>query len=189
VIRLVAYLVGVAAMGTIAQSTVGSALHDTVWSTRERTLAGETRVVTQTSPLPGETTTQTGAPGQIAPARTTTIFVTEPGRTTTTTTITTVAGPAVTSASATTETVSAPGPTITTTVPGPTATTTTTVPGPTTTTTVPGPMRTTTVPGAAVTTTVPGPTVTVTETETVTVKEDCDPPPKRPTNPPCPPHK
>jgi hypothetical protein len=183
VIRLVAYLVGVAAMGTIAQGTVGGALHDALWSTRVRTLAGETRVVTQTTTLPGETTNRTGAPGKSAPAHTTTIVVTEPSRATTTT----VAGPAVTSASATTETVSAPGLTVTTTVPGPTATTTTTVPGPTTTTTVPGPMRTTTVPGAAVTTTVPGPTVT--ETVTVTVTEDCDPPPKRPSNPPCPPHK
>jgi hypothetical protein len=41
------------------------------------------------------------------------------------------------------------------------------------------------VPGPVVTTTVQGPT----ETVTVTVSEDCDPPPKRPSNPPCPPHK
>jgi hypothetical protein len=181
VIRLVAYLVGVASMGTIAQGTVGGTLHDALWSTRERTLAGETRIVTETTTAPGETTTHTRAPGEAAPAPTTTIFVTVPGHTTTTT----VAGPVVTTVSAATETLSAPSPTITTTVPGPT--TTTTVPGPTTTTTVPGPTRTTTVPGPAVTTTVPGATETV--TETVTVTEDCDPPPKRPSNPPCPPHK
>ena len=182
-IRLVAYLVGVAAMGTIAQGTVGSALHDVLWSTRERTLAGETRIITETTTVPGETTTRTRAPGEAPPAPTTTIFVTVPGRTTTTT----VAGPAVTAVSAATETLSAPSPAITTTVPGPAVTTT--VPGPTTTTTVPGPTRTTTVPGPAVTTTVPGQTQTVTVTETMTVTEACDPPPKRPSDPPCPPHK
>ena len=190
-IRLVAYLVGVASMGTIAQGTVGSGLHDVLWSTRERTLAGETRIVTETTTAPGETTTRARAPGEAAPpVPTTTIFVTVPGHTTTTT----VAGPAVTAVSAATETVSAPSPTITTTVTGPTATTTvpgptttTTVRGPTTTTTVAGPTRTTTVSGPTVTTTVPGPTQTV--TETVTVTEACDPPPKKPSNPPCPPHK
>jgi hypothetical protein len=181
VIRLIAYLVGVASMGTIAQGTVGSGLHDVLWSTRDRTLAGETRIVTETTTVPGETTTHTRAPGETAPAPTTTVFVTVPGRTATTT----VAGPAVTAVSAATETVSAPSSAITTTVPGPT--TTTTVPGPTTTTTVPGPLRTTTVSGPAVTTTVSGPTETV--TETVTVTEACDPPPKRPSDPPCPPHK
>lgn len=171
VTRLVAYLVGVVAMGAIAQGTVGSALHDVLWTTRERTVPGEAQIVRETTTVTGATMTRTGAPGETAPARTTTTFLTVPGPTTTTI----VPGPAVTTTvSDETETVSVPGPTLTA-----------TVPGPTTTTTVPGPATTTTVPGPVVTTTVQGPT----ETVTVTVTEDCDPPPKRPSHPPCPPHK
>jgi hypothetical protein len=171
VTRLVAYLVGVAAMGVIAQGTVGSTLHDVLWTARERTVPGEAQIVRETTTVTGATMTRAGAPGETAPARTMTTFLTVPGPTTTTT----VPGPAVTTTmSDETETVSVPGPTLTA-----------TVPGPTTTTTVPGPATTTTVPGPVVTTTVQGPT----ETVTVTVSEDCDPPPKKPSNPPCPPHK
>ena len=169
--RLVAYLVGVASMGMIAQGTVGGALHNVLWTTRERTVPGEVRIATETTTVRGETVTRAGAPGETVLAPTTTTFLTVPGPTMTTT----VPGPAVTTTvSGKTETVSAPGPTVTT-----------TVPGPTTTTTVAGPTRTTTVPGPAVTTTVAGPT----ETVTVTVSAECDPPPKKPSDPPCPPHK
>jgi hypothetical protein len=182
--RLIVYLVGVGAMGMIAQGTVGGALHNVVWSTHERPVKGETRVVTETAPgqtvtITGETAAHPDAPGKRPTAPATTAFVTTPGSTTTTT----VSGPVVTTmVSDNTETVPVPGPTVTTTVPGPTVTTT--VPGPTVTTTVPGPTVTTTVLGPTVTTTVPGPT----ETVTVTVEVACDPPPK-PSNPPCPPHK
>ena len=174
-IRLVAYLVGVGAMGVIAQATVGNALHEVVWTTHERANRGETRIVTETTAgqtvtIKGGTVTRPGARGKAlttsAPATTT--FVTVPGSTTTTT----VPAPGVTTTvPGKTETVATPGPTVTT-----------TVPGPATTTTVPGPTVTATVPGPTVTSTVPGPTVTV----TVTVP--CDPPPK-PSHPPCPPHK
>lgn len=187
-IRLVAYLVGVASMGSIAQGTVGTSLHDALWRTQVRMVQGESRIVTQTTTLPG-TTPRTRAADASEPVPTTTIFVTVPGRTTTTT----VPGRPV-PAGSTTETVGGPGATVTTTVPGPTTTvagptTTVAVAGPTTTTTVPGPTRTTTVTGATETTTVPGPTETQTETVTMTVTEACDPPPKKPSNPPCPPHK
>ena len=168
-IRLVAYLVGVASMGVIAQGAVGSALHDVVWNTRERTAPGGTRIVTETETVGGVTVTRAGAHGKTTPA--TTKFITVPGPTTTTT----VLGPAVTT------TVSGK----TETVPGLGSMVTTMVPGPTTTTTVPGPATTITVQGPVVTTTVPGPM----ETVTVTVTEACDPPPKKPSNPPCPPHK
>ena len=86
--KLVAYLVGVAAMGAIAQGTVGSALHDVLWTTRERTVPGETRIVRETTTVAGETLTRTGTPGETAPARTTTTFLTVSGPTTTTTTST-----------------------------------------------------------------------------------------------------
>jgi hypothetical protein len=174
VARLVAYLVGVGAMGMIAQAAVGSALHDVVWATRERTVPGEARVVTETTPgltvttpappttVAGQTVTRPNAPRETVVAPTTTTLVTVPGPTTTTT---------------------VPGPAVTTTVSGKTETVP--VPGPTVTTTVPGPAVTTTVAGPAVTTTVPGPT----ETVTVTVETACDPPPKKPSDPPCPPHK
>jgi len=188
VARLIAYLVGVASMGTIAQGAVGDSLHDVVWQTHVRTVAGEERVVTETTTLSGVTVTRPGNPqghgarpttpkaGTTTPAtrtrtRTRTTTVTVPGPTTTTT----LAGEAVTTTvSGETKTVSAPGTVLTTTVPGPTVTTT-----------VPGPMRTTTVAGPAVTTTVQGATATV----TVTVTAACDPPPKKPVDPPCPPHK
>jgi hypothetical protein len=179
VIRLAAYLLGVAAMGTIAQGAVGSALHDVMWATKERIVQGEARVVTETTTVEAASR-GAGAPGEPAPTHVATIFVTVPGRTTTTT----VPGPAVTTTvSGDADTVSTPGSSMTTTVPGPSVTTT--VPGPTTTLTVPGPTRTTTVQGPVVTTTTTGPT----ETVTVTVTEACDPPPKKPSNPPCPPHK
>lgn len=174
-VRLVAYLVGVGAMGVIAQATVGNALHEVVWNTHERTIKGETRIVTETGPgqtvtIKGETVTHPGAPGKTLTAPAATTFVTVPGSTTTTT----VPAPAMTTTvSGRTETVAAPGPIVTTTVPGPARTTT-----------VPGPTVTTTVAGPTVMTTVPGPTVTV----TVTVAATCDPPPK-PLHPPCPPHK
>ena len=180
-VRLIAYLVGVASMGVIGQAVVGNALHEVVWPSREPPIRGETRVVTETAPgqastrpattvtVTGETVTRAGTPGETAPVRPT--FVTVAGPTTTVTLL----GPAVTTTvSGKTDTVAAPGPTVTT-----------TVHGPTTTTTVPGPERTTTVPGPVVTTTAPG----TTETVTVTVSESCDPPPKKPSNPPCPPHK
>ena len=157
-------------MGVIAQGAVGSALHDMVWTTPERTAPGGARIVTETETVRGVTVTRAGATGENAPAPPTTKFITVPGPTTTTTAL----GPAATT------TVSGK----TETVPAPASTVTTTVPGPTTTTTVPGPATTMTVQGAVVTTTVPGPT----ETVTVTVTEACDPPPK-PSNPPCPPHK
>jgi hypothetical protein len=174
--RLIAYLVGVGAMGMMAQGAVGGALHNVVWTAHEHTIKGETRVVTEMTPgqtvtIEGETVTRPGAPGKTLTAPATTASVTVPGSTTTTT----VPGPVVTTTvSGRTETVPVPGPIVTTTVPG--ATVTTTVPGPTVTTTVPGP---------TVTTTAPGPT----ETVTVTVEAACDPPPKKPSNPPCPPHK
>lgn len=173
--RLIVYLVGVGAMGMIAQGTVGGALHNMVWTTQERPVKGETSVVTETAPgqtvtITGESALRPGAPGKTLTAPATTAFVTVPGSTTTTT----VTGPVVTTmVSGNTETVSVPGPTLTTTVPGPTVTTT-----------VPGPTVTTTVPGPTVTTTVLSPT----ETVTVTVEVACDPPPK-PSHPPCPPHK
>ena len=172
--RLIAYLVGVGAMGMIAQGTVGGALHNVVWTTHESAIKGETRVVTETTPgqtvtIKGDTVTRPRAPGKTLTVPATTAFVTVPGSATTTT----VPGPVVTTTvSGKTETVRVPRPTVTTTVPGPTVTTT-----------VPGPTVTTTVPGPTVTTTVPGPT------ETVTVVAECDPPPKKPSNPPCPPHK
>jgi hypothetical protein len=164
--RLVAYLVGVGAMGMIAQGTVGGALHDAVWTTHGRAIKGETRVVTETTPgqtvtIKGDTVTRQGAPGMTLKPPATTAFVTVPGSTTTTT---------------------VPGPVVTTTVSGKIETTP--APGPAVTTTVPGPTVTTTVPGPTMTTTVPGPTETVT-----VVAAECDPPPKKPSNPPCPPHK
>jgi hypothetical protein len=179
--RLIVYLVGVGAMGTIAQGVVGRSLHDVVWTTHERPIKAQTHVVTETTPLQtvtitGETVTRPGAPGKTLTAPVTTALVTVPSpTTTTTTTTTTVPGPAVTTTvAAKTETVPVLGPTVTTTLPGRTVTTT-----------VPGPTVTTTVPGPTVTTTAPGPT----ETVTVTVAAECDPPPKKPSNPPCPPHK
>src|SRR5262249_36724212 len=80
VIRLVAYLAGVAAMGTIAQATVGTAFHDAVWTARERIVPGKARIVTETTTVSGETGTitnesmarirvpGTSAPGRIVPA-------------------------------------------------------------------------------------------------------------------------
>ena len=180
VTRLVAYLVVVASMGTIAQGSVGSSLHEVLWTARERTVPGEARVSTETTTVEGVTVTRARPPGDTVPAPATTTFLTVSGPTTTTTvrepaTTTTVLAPATTTTvSGKTETVSAPGPTVTT-----------TVAGPTTTTTVPGPARTTTVQGPVLTTTVAGPT----ETVTVTLSEACDPPPKKPVDPPCPPHK
>lgn len=192
--RLIAYLVGVGAIGMIAQGAIGGALHDVVWSTHMRgAIRGDTRIVTETAPgrtvtIRGETVTRPAALGRnpIAPATTAVTTVPAPATTT-------VHEPAVTTTVlSNTETVQVSGPTVTTTVPGPTVTTT--VPGPPVTTTVPGPARTTTVLGPTVTTTTPGPTVTTTipgptETVTVTVTESCDPAPKKPSNPPCPPHK
>jgi hypothetical protein len=178
--RLIVYLVGVGAMGTIAQGVVGRSLHDVVWTTHERPIKAQTHVVTETTPvqtvtITGETVTRPGAPGKTLTAPVTTALVTVPSPTTTTTTTTTVPGPAVTTTvSAKAETVPVLGPTVTTTVPGRTVTTT-----------VPGPSVTTTVPGPTVTTTTSGPT----ETVTVTIAAECDPPPKKPSNPPCPPHK
>jgi hypothetical protein len=177
--RLIAYLVGVGAMGMIAQGAVGGALHNAVWTTHEPATKVKTRVVAETTAGPTVTVTEEnvtrrpGARGATPTSPATTSVVTVPGSTTTTT----VPGPVVTTTvSGKTDTVSAPGPTVTTTVPGPAITTT-----------VPGPTVTTTVPGPTVTTTVPGPTETVTVTETV--EAACIPPPKKPSNPPCPPHK
>ena len=62
--RLVAYLIGVASMGMIAQGTVGSALHDVVWTTAERTIPGEARIVTETETVHGATVTRPETPGE-----------------------------------------------------------------------------------------------------------------------------
>src|SRR5262245_19298563 len=121
--RLIAYLVGVGAMGVIAQAAVGSALHDAVWTTQERAKRGGTRIVTATTPgltstltVTGETVTRPRPPSGTVTAPGTTGFVTVAGPTRTTT----VSGPELTTTVS--ETVPVPGPTLTSTVNGPTVT-------------------------------------------------------------------
>ena len=89
VARLVAYLLGVASMGVIAQGAVGSSLHDVVWTTTEQTVPGDVRVVTETTTAGGTTVTHTNGPGKRPPAASTTsatvITVAGPTRTDTVT--------------------------------------------------------------------------------------------------------
>src|SRR5262245_17312226 len=68
VARLVAYLLGVASMGVIAQGAVGSSLHNVVWTTQERTVPGEVRIVTETTTAGETTVTHTNGPGKTPPA-------------------------------------------------------------------------------------------------------------------------
>ena len=109
-VRLVAYLVGVASMGMIAQGTVGTSLHDAVWSTPVRAVPGALRIVTETTTAEGVTVTQTGPRGTTPPRPASTTVVTVPGLTRTDT----AAGQAVTTTvSGETQTVAAPASTVT----------------------------------------------------------------------------